>query len=100
MYIALLKALLKTKPFTRIYRQSIGINRNTVILEIFALPIVVHLIFVVIYYLRFQEAEKKETSLQLNFRVFNFHGFLQPQIINNRKNFQNYGDAPLLHTKN
>ena len=44
----------------------------TIILEIFALLIFACLIFIVIYYSRFQEATKEETSLQLSFHVFNF----------------------------
>ena len=47
----------------------------------FALLIFVHLIFVIIYYLQFQEALKirSKNLLLSNFRVFNFHGFLQLQ---------------------
>ena len=52
--------------------------------------------FFVIYYSRFQEAiiiRCSKNSLQWDFRVFNFCGFLQPRIVNNRKNLQNYGIA-------
>ena len=54
---------------------------QTVIPEFFALLIFVRLIFVVIYYTRFQEAVKIhccQNPLKINFRVFHFHGFLQP----------------------
>ena len=47
------------------------------------------LIFVVIYYSQFQVAAKLccyKTSLQLNFRVYNFRSFLQLQIITNSEN--------------
>ena len=59
----------------------------TVIREIFALLIFPHLIFVVIYFSRFQELR----VYTLYIGVFNFRGFLPPRIINNRENFQNYG---------
>ena len=69
---------------------------HTVIPEIFALHVLifVHFIFNLFYYLRFQEAVNircNKNSLKFNFRVFNFRGFFQPQIINNCENFQNYG---------
>ena len=66
----------------------------TVIPEIFALLIFARLIFAVIYYSRFHCYSRfrcSKNSLPLNFRVFNFRGFLRPRIINNRENFQNYG---------
>ena len=37
--------------------------------------------------------KKTKNSLQLNFRAFNFRGFLQMQIINNCENFQNYSGS-------
>ena len=43
------------------------------------------------------EEGRKNNSLQLNFRVFNFGGFLRPRIINNRENFQNYGTCKLIN---
>ena len=58
----------------------------------FALLIFACLIFVVIYYLQFQEAVNilcSKNSFKLNFRVFNLRGFFQAQIIKNHDNFQN-----------
>ena len=52
--------------------------------------------FAVIYYLQFQEPVNihcSKSSFRLNFRVLNFCSFFQPQIINNRENFQNYGSV-------
>ena len=39
-----------------------------------------------------------KNSLQFNFRMFNFRGFLRPRIINNRENFQNYGRSSSMIT--
>ena len=57
------------------------IHAYIVILEIFALLIFAHLIFAVIYYSWLQKAVTIrccKNLLKLNFRVFNFRGFLQP----------------------
>ena len=66
---------------------------NTVTPDISTLLIFVHLIFVVIYYLRFQEAvniHRSKDSFKLNFWVFSFSGYFQPRIISKCENFQNY----------
>ena len=67
---------------------------TTVILEIFVVLIFSHLIFSIIYFLWFEEAVNIHCSWNLfkfNFQVLNFRSFFQPQIINNRENFLNYG---------
>ena len=66
----------------------------TVMSEIFALLVFCAFDFTVIYCLWFQKAvivRCCRSWLQLNFQVFNIFSFLQPRIINNRENFQNYG---------
>ena len=72
----------------------------TWLLEISTLLIFTRFIFIVIYYLWFQEALNircSKTLLELNFGVFCFCGFFQLQIINKLETFKNLGTYETCH---